>query len=541
MDPDALTTVAQDYLKAIWSRTEWGDAPLTTGDLAARMGAAPATVTETVRRLAGQGLLEYTPYRPVTLTPMGRDCAVAMVRRHRLLETYLVTALGYGWDEVHDEAERLEHAASPGLIERIDRALGHPTADPHGDPIPAADGTTALPEGTLLLRDLTEAGPVEVVRVSDADPGALVAARALGLVPGARGEVRGCEPLTVVVADATETEVPDDVAAAVRVRPVGRGDGGAVAEPGSDAVPLAAADAVPVAASDAEPGPVAERDRADHAVEESIGSPREHWEERYRDAPVWSGSVNATTAAVVERLEADGVDGTGPVAPGRALDLGCGEGADVIWLASRGWDVIGTDISATAVARAADAARAAEAGRDAETAQAAEAARAVEAARTDGSLRVRFIAQDLEPWAAGEGGAGGALEGPFDLVTASFLHSRAALGRTAILRQAARVLAPGGHLLVVSHAAPPPWSRHAQYDDHTQHDDHTQNDEAAGHDEHTHHDSMGLLPPAQEIAALGLLAGQWRTVLAETRTRIAQGPDGQEAVLEDGVILLRRA
>ena len=527
MDPDALTTVAQDYLKAIWSRTEWGDAPLTTGDLAARMGAAPATVTETVRRLAGQGLLEYTPYRPVTLTPMGRDCAVAMVRRHRLIETYLVTALGYGWDEVHDEAERLEHAASPGLIERIDEALGHPTADPHGDPIPAADGRTVLPEGTLLLRDLTEAGPVEVVRVSDADPGALVAARALGLVPGARGEVRGCEPLAVVVAGASETEVPDDVAAAVRVRPVGRGDDGAVAAPGSDAVPLAA--------SDAEPGPVAERDRADHAVDEAIGSPREHWEERYHDAPVWSGSVNATTAAVVERLEADGVDGTGPVAPGRALDLGCGEGADAIWLASRGWDVIGTDISATAVARAADAARAAEAGRAAETAQAAEAARAVEAARTDGSLRVRFIAQDLEPWAAGEGGAGGALEGPFELVTASFLHSRAALGRTAILRQAARVLAPGGHLLVVSHAAQPPWSRYAQHDDHAQHD------EAADHDEHTHHDSMGLLPPAEEIAALGLPAGQWRTVLAETRTRIAQGPDGQEAELEDGVILLRRA
>lgn len=231
--------------------------------------------------------------------------------------------------------------------------------------------------------------------------------------------------------------------------------------------------------------------------EEGIRSPREHWEERYRDAPVWSGSVNAAMAAVVESLEADGADGTGgsgPVAPGRALDLGCGEGADAIWLAARGWRVTGTDISATAVSRAA------------------------EAARTAGlDDRVLFVAQDLEPWAAGEGAEGGPLTGPFDLVTASFLHSRAPLGRTAILRQAARSLAPGGHLLVVSHAAPPPWSRHAQ------------------------HDGMELLAPAEEIAALGLPAEQWRTVLAETRTRSAQGPDGQEAELEDGIVLLRRA
>ncbi|ARC58043.1 Iron-dependent repressor IdeR [Frondihabitans sp. 762G35] len=184
MDIDSITPVAQDFVKAIWSATEWGDPPITTKELAARFGTTPASVTDTVRRLASQGLVDYEPYRPVTLTELGASYAVAMVRRHRLLETFLVTTLGYGWEEVHDEAERLEHAASNALIERIDALLGHPAADPHGDPIPEADGRTTMRPGVARLAS-APAGDYLVVRVSDRDPDRLDRAAQLGLVPGA--------------------------------------------------------------------------------------------------------------------------------------------------------------------------------------------------------------------------------------------------------------------------------------------------------------------------------------------------------------------
>lgn len=183
MDLSEITPVAQDYLKAIWSATEWGDPPITTKALAARMGTSAPNVSDTVKRLAAQGLLEYRPYKPVTLTEQGEQYALAMVRRHRLLETFLVTTLGYPWEEVHDEAERLEHAVSDAMIERIDVQLGYPTADPHGDPIPTAQGRTRRPSNTTRL---TEAGPgrYEIVRLSDADPQRLTRFRDSGLVPG---------------------------------------------------------------------------------------------------------------------------------------------------------------------------------------------------------------------------------------------------------------------------------------------------------------------------------------------------------------------
>jgi DtxR family Mn-dependent transcriptional regulator len=200
VDIDSITPVAQDFVKAIWSATEWGDPPITTKELAARFGTTPASVTDTVRRLASQGLVDYEPYRPVTLTDLGTSYAVAMVRRHRLLETFLVTTLGYGWEEVHDEAERLEHAASNTLIERIDALLGHPTADPHGDPIPEADGRTTMRPGVARLAS-APAGDYLVVRVSDRDPERLHRAAQLGLVPGA----------TVTVASAPLPDVADAV------------------------------------------------------------------------------------------------------------------------------------------------------------------------------------------------------------------------------------------------------------------------------------------------------------------------------------------
>ncbi|MEF3121726.1 metal-dependent transcriptional regulator [Kocuria flava] len=183
MNLSEITPVAQDYLKAIWSATEWGDPPITTTALATRLGTTAPNVTDTVKRLAAQGLVEYRPYKPVTLTETGRAYAIAMVRRHRLLETFLVITLGYSWDQVHAEAERLEHAASDELIERIDATLGHPAHDPHGDPIPTVDGHTHRPAHALRL-DTAPPGTYQITRISDADPQRLTRFRDQGLTPG---------------------------------------------------------------------------------------------------------------------------------------------------------------------------------------------------------------------------------------------------------------------------------------------------------------------------------------------------------------------
>ncbi|MFF1573469.1 metal-dependent transcriptional regulator [Leifsonia sp. NPDC058292] len=172
MPMSALSNVAQDYLKVIWSATEWSADPITVKQLAERLGVRAATVSDGIRRLADQGMLVHEPYGGIELTDVGRRHAVMMVRRHRLIETFLVEELGYGWDEVHDEAEVLEHAVSDGLIERIDRRLGFPSRDPHGDPIPSADGTPHRPDATPLPS--ASAGvPMTVSRISDADPAVL--------------------------------------------------------------------------------------------------------------------------------------------------------------------------------------------------------------------------------------------------------------------------------------------------------------------------------------------------------------------------------
>src|SRR3954468_13227920 len=145
-----LTTVAQDYLKTIWSAQEWSPDKVSTKLLAERIGVSASTASESIRRLADQGLVDHEKYGAVTLTERGRLAALAVVRRHRLLETFLVRELGYGWDEVHDEAEILEHAVSDRMLDRIDAKLGYPTRDPHGDPIPAADGEVPTPPARQL-------------------------------------------------------------------------------------------------------------------------------------------------------------------------------------------------------------------------------------------------------------------------------------------------------------------------------------------------------------------------------------------------------
>jgi trans-aconitate methyltransferase len=201
-------------------------------------------------------------------------------------------------------------------------------------------------------------------------------------------------------------------------------------------------------------------------------TPAEAWEFRYSQAPQrWSGNPNPTMVALV-----------GDLAPGRAIDLGCGEGADAIWLARQGWRVLGVDISPTAVTRARGAAL--EAGVDEHT---------------------TFEAHDLSTWEP---------DGEVDLVTASFFHSREELPRTEILRRAAAHISSGGHLAIVSHLAPPPWT------------------------EHTHHDEA-LLDAEGEVEALAL-GDDWDVVLAEHRERSVSTPTGEPGVLVDVAVLVRR-
>jgi trans-aconitate methyltransferase len=211
---------------------------------------------------------------------------------------------------------------------------------------------------------------------------------------------------------------------------------------------------------------------SDHEHPASPATPAEAWEYRYAEQPQrWSGNPNPTLVDLVADLT-----------PGLAIDLGCGEGADATWLARQGWRVLGVDISPTAVARA----------------QAGAVAAGVDE-------NVSFEAHDLSTWEP---------TGAIDLVTASFFHSREELPRTEILRRAAGHISPGGHLAIVSHLAPPPWT------------------------EHSHHDEE-LLDADGEVEALGL-GDEWEVVLAEHRERAVATPAGDPAVLVDVAVLIRR-
>jgi DtxR family Mn-dependent transcriptional regulator len=180
-----LTGPVEDYLKAIYD-LERGAHPATTNDIALRLAISPASVSGMVRRLADQGLITHEPYRGVRLTANGRRAALLTLRRHRILECYLTEVLGYPWDRVHDEAERLEHAASEELIERMAGALGDPLHDPHGAPIPTRDGV--VEEGAVLrtLADAAIGERVRVRRVEDDDAERLRYLAELGVRPGAR-------------------------------------------------------------------------------------------------------------------------------------------------------------------------------------------------------------------------------------------------------------------------------------------------------------------------------------------------------------------
>lgn len=214
-----LTRSTEDYLKTIFELESVTGAAQTSA-IADALAIAPASVSGMVKRLSESGLLAHVPYRGVQLTETGKRAALRMVRRHRILETYLTSKLGYDWDSVHQEAERLEHAVSDGLIERMAMALGNPRHDPHGAPIPTPAGYIE-PEELVALSQVAQGEVAELRRVSDKDPELLRYLASLGLKPGVSIEVgvrqpfRG--PLAVRVGGPTPRELVlgHDLAAAL--------------------------------------------------------------------------------------------------------------------------------------------------------------------------------------------------------------------------------------------------------------------------------------------------------------------------------------
>jgi len=189
---ETLTQSIQDYLKQIYKLTE-ESLPASTTELAARLDVAPASVTGMLQKLASASppLVVYKKHQGVTLTKAGQRAALEVIRHHRLIETYLVHALGYSWDEVHEEACRLEHVISEDFETRIANALGHPTRDPHGEPIPDAELTMPADE-VLPLASLPTDKTATIVRIGDDDPALLRHLQEIGLVPEARVTVKGC-------------------------------------------------------------------------------------------------------------------------------------------------------------------------------------------------------------------------------------------------------------------------------------------------------------------------------------------------------------
>ena len=182
-----ISALVEDYVKTVYrlSHDSRGDGPVTTSALAAHLGVAPATVTAMIQKLARPeiDLLRYTPYQGVWLTPCGEQLALKVIRRHRLLELYLAERLGLRWDEVHAEAERLEHYISPVLEERIAAVLGDPQVDPHGHPIPSRWGQISRQAG-ITLAGLAANEEAVILCVQDGDPEFLRYLAARGLYPG---------------------------------------------------------------------------------------------------------------------------------------------------------------------------------------------------------------------------------------------------------------------------------------------------------------------------------------------------------------------
>jgi DtxR family Mn-dependent transcriptional regulator len=191
-DRSTLTQSMENYLKTIFEVLEH-DERATTSSIAERMGIAASSVTSMIKKLAELNLVTHRPYQGVRLTAVGEKTALEVVRHHRLLELYLAEALGVPWDRVHDEAEKLEHVISEDLEDRIDAALGSPTIDPHGAPIPTRDGTVRR-VATRRLADVGQGQTVTVLEVTDRDPELLRYLGEMQLYPGTEIRIVRVEP-----------------------------------------------------------------------------------------------------------------------------------------------------------------------------------------------------------------------------------------------------------------------------------------------------------------------------------------------------------
>jgi DtxR family Mn-dependent transcriptional regulator len=217
-----ISNAVQDYAKAIWSIGRRSSEPVSTSALAERLEVSPASASAMVKRLEAMGLVEREPYHGVRLTRGGERVALEVLRHHRLLELYLAEALGMSWDRVHEEAEVLEHAISNELSELIAAKLGNPTHDPHGDPIPTADGEIDE-HPTRSLADLQSGERGRFARVSDSNPEMLRYLSERGIAPGDEVELLGREPFggpLTVIAAGREHALGDQLARAMRVEAV---------------------------------------------------------------------------------------------------------------------------------------------------------------------------------------------------------------------------------------------------------------------------------------------------------------------------------
>lgn len=215
---DDHSRAVQDYLKAI-RELQQESRSVSTSALAQRLDRSPASVTNMVKNLAERGLVQHEPYHGVRLSEAGEREALRIIRRHRVIESYLIEQLGYSWDRVHAEADRLEHAASDELVERMAAVLGHPEMDPHGSPIPTAEGKLSERRHPSLS-EVQEGTSVIVREVSDSDGGRLRYLAELGLYPGTRLEVLQREPFDgpiLVRIEGRERSLGRNVAEAVRV------------------------------------------------------------------------------------------------------------------------------------------------------------------------------------------------------------------------------------------------------------------------------------------------------------------------------------
>lgn len=215
------TISIENYLKAIW-HLQRASERVKTKSLATHLGVAQPSATNMLKALEGHGYVEYAAYRGARLTPSGQQVALKVIRNHRLIEAFLVETLGYSWADVHDEAERLEHAVSDELIDRIDAFLGHPVADPHGDPIPTPEGRIDA-QDTLPLDEAVPGTTVQIVRVLAQEPDILRHLAEMMLVPGAEARVLRIDPYEGPVWLQTEGEhaIGRPLASRLRVRALG--------------------------------------------------------------------------------------------------------------------------------------------------------------------------------------------------------------------------------------------------------------------------------------------------------------------------------